>query len=162
MKITETDRISSPTRERDGTTILDIQNYAPFLLNAVSSAWQRKTSAIYRRDFDLGILEWRILAMLNIEPQITANRICKVVGLDKGAVSRSLRLLDDRGLVYNEATAKDPRRRKWSLTQEGSDMHSQILSIALGCEAELIEGIAPENLEVFIRVMRRMLANIRD
>ncbi len=162
MQKKETDRISPPTRERDGTTILDIQNYAPFLLNAVSSAWQRKTSAIYRRDFDLGILEWRVLAMLNIEPQITANRICKVVGLDKGAVSRSLKLLDERGLVFNEASKDDPRRRQWSLTLEGSKLHSQILDIALGCEAELIDGIAPENLEVFIRVMRTMLANIRD
>ncbi|MBE1284921.1 MAG: MarR family transcriptional regulator [Rhodobacteraceae bacterium] len=160
MNDRDDERISPPTRLRDGVTVLDIKNYAPFLMNAVASAWQRKTSAIYRRDFDLGILEWRVLAMLNIEPDITANRICEVVRLDKGAVSRSLKLLHERGLLAFEAVASDPRRRKWSLTEQGQDLHAEILAIALECEAGMLEGIAPENLEVFLRVMRRMLTNL--
>ena len=154
------DRISPPTRQRDGVTILDIHNYAPFLLNAVSSAWQRKTSAIYRRDFGIGILEWRVVAMLNIEPGISANRICEVVRLDKGAVSRALKLLQDRGLVASDPVDSDARRRLWQLTAAGQDLHAQCLSVALDCEADLISGVAPENLEVFLRVMRRLLTNL--
>ncbi len=86
-------RIASPMRDRDGTEIVDIANYAPFLLNAVSNAWGRKTSTIYRRDFGLGITDWRVISMLNIEPGITASRICDVIRLDKAAASRSLKTL---------------------------------------------------------------------
>ncbi|WP_010139378.1 MarR family winged helix-turn-helix transcriptional regulator [Oceanicola sp. S124] len=153
-------RISSPTRHRDGVRILDIDYYAPFLLSAVSSAWQRQTSAIYRSDFNLGIVDWRVIAMINIEPEITANRICEVIRLDKAAVSRSLKLLGERGLATFEATASDPRRRRWWLTEAGQKVHHDILAIALECEARMLEDIAPEEIEIHLKVMRAMLRNL--
>ncbi|WP_092428067.1 MarR family winged helix-turn-helix transcriptional regulator [Alloyangia pacifica] len=154
------DRISSPTRMRAGIRILDIDHYAPFLLNAVSSAWQRQTSAIYRRDFDLGIVDWRVMAMLNIEPEITANRICEVIRVDKAAASRSLKILEAQGLATYAASNSDPRRRSWWLTGAGQEVHSDILAIALDCEARMLADIPPEDLETYLRVMRKMLKNL--
>lgn len=160
MTSAQKDRQSNPTRDRDGFTILDIDNYAPFLLNAVSNAWQRQTSAIYRSRFDLGIVEWRIIAMLNIEPEITANRICEVIRLDKAAVSRSLKLLEERGLAGYEASATDPRKRRWWLTNAGQEAHAELLAVALKCEAQMLAGVPPEELEIFLKTMRRMLRNL--
>lgn len=65
-------RIDSPTWDRDRIDILDIARYASFLLNAASSARGRRASTIYRSDFGFGLVEWRVIAMLNIEPGITA------------------------------------------------------------------------------------------
>ena len=154
------DRISSPTRLRDGQQILDIDHYAPFLLNAVSNAWQRQTSAIYRARFGLGIVDWRVLAMLNIEPEITANRVSEVIRLDKAAVSRSLKLLHERALVAYAASATDPRKRRWWLTDKGQAIHAEILAIALECEAGMLAGIPADRLDIFLSVMRDMLANL--
>lgn len=154
------DRLSSPTRDRAGIRILDIDHYAPFLLNAVSSAWQRQTSAIYRRNFDLGIVDWRVMAMLNIEPEITANRICEVIRLDKAAASRSLKLLEARGLASYAAAGSDPRRRSWWLTDEGQEVHAEILAIALECEARMLADIPPQDYETFLAVMHKMLGNL--
>ncbi|WP_417210445.1 MarR family winged helix-turn-helix transcriptional regulator [Antarctobacter sp.] len=160
MTDTPKDRISNPTKLRSGVKILDIDHYAPFLLNAVSNAWQRKTSAMYRKEFDLGIVEWRVIAMLNIEPEITAHRICEVIRLDKAAVSRSLKLLNQRGLVGFEALTSDPRKRRWWLTESGRAIHAEIMEIALRSEGEMLAGVPPEDLEVFLAVIRRMLTNI--
>lgn len=154
------DRISRPTKERDGITILDIDYYAPFLLSAVSNAWQRKSSAIYRKNFDLGVVDWRVMAMLNIEPMITANRVCEVIRLDKAAVSRSLRLLEEEGLASYKASRTDARKRRWWLTYKGQDVHRDLMQIALASEAEMLKNVAPDELEVFLKVMRQMLANL--
>lgn len=153
-------RIANPTRLRDGVEILDIAHYAPFLLNAVSNAWGRKTSTIYRNDFGLGLVEWRVIAMLNIEPSITASRVCDVIRLDKAAVSRALKHLLEKGLLSFEQPSNDPRKRLWRLSEEGLKTHDALLSVALSCENELVAGVAPEDLDVFLRVMRQMLANI--
>ena len=153
-------RFSSPVTERDGLRIVDIDYYAPFLLNAVSSAWHRKTSAIYRDRFGLGIAEWRLLSMLNIEPDITAARICEVLRMDKAAASRTLKRLNDWGLILYEAPASDPRKRRWRLSPEGLTTHDRILAIALDCEAEMVADVPPEELEVFLSVLRRMLATL--
>lgn len=153
-------RIASPTRDRDGVEILDIAHYAPFLLNAVSNAWGRKTSTIYRNQFGLGLVEWRVIAMLNIEPGITASRVCDVIRLDKAAVSRSLKHLLQKGLLSFEQPSNDPRKRLWRLSETGLKTHDELLSVALSCENELVSGVSPEDLDVFLRVMRQMLANI--
>lgn len=153
-------RSPSPTRDRDGTEILDISNYAPFLLNAVSNAWGRKTSTIYRRDFGLGLVEWRVIAMLNIEPEITASRICDVIRLDKAAVSRSLKVLLQKGLLQYEQVSNDPRKRLWRLSEEGLKTHEALLAVALSCESELVSDIPQDELNVFLQVMRQMLTNI--
>lgn len=150
----------SPTKDRDGETILDIRTYAPFLLNAVSSAWQRKTSAIYRAEFGFGITEWRVIAMLNIEPDITANRICDVIRMDKAAVSRSLQTLADAGLARFDAPDHAPRKRRWSLTADGQVTHGRILGIALEHESAMLEGINAADLETTLSVLRHMIANL--
>lgn len=154
------ERISSPTRKRDGVVILDIDHYAPFLLNAVSNAWGRKTSTIYRRDFGLGLVDWRVMAMLNIEQGITASRICDVIRLDKAAVSRSLKQLSEQGLLRSEQLSNDPRKRLWWLSELGLETHEAVLLVALSCEKELVTGVSPTDLEIFLRVMRQMLTNI--
>lgn len=151
-------RISQPTKSRDGITIVDIASYAPFLLNAIGNAWQRKTSANYRREFDLGIGEWRIISMLNIEPNITANRVCDVIKMDKAAVSRSLKLLLALGLVEFSAPNVHSRNRSWRLSPQGLAMHEAILARALQAEGELVEGLDPEDLETCLKVLRHMLS----
>lgn len=155
-------RLSSPVTMREDMTILAIGNYAPFLLNAVSNGWQRTTSAIYRARFDLGIVEWRVIAMLAIEPRITANGVCEGLRLDKSAVSRALGQLLSKGYVHFEAQPSDPRKRWWWLSAEGRRMHDELLAIALDCEARLIRDVPPEDLEAFLRVMRRMLVNLES
>lgn len=153
-------RKNNPTRLRDGTEIIDIDHYAPFLLNAVSAAWARKTAAIYRRDFGLGLTDWRVLSMLNIEPSINAGRICDVIRLDKGAVSRSLKLLDDLGHLESEQPSNDPRKRIWRLSALGQQTHADILQVALRCERELVGDIGSDDLATALRVLRQMLDNI--
>ena len=149
-----------PVKRRDGITILDIEKYPPFLLNALSGAWIRKTSAIYRRRFGLGIAEWRIIAMLNIEPRITANRICAVLRFDKASASRVLKLLDREGIVTYEASPTDDRKRRWWLSEKGLKIHDDLLAIALRCEEEMVADVAPEDLETLLGVMQKMLNNL--
>lgn len=149
-----------PVIRRDGAAILDIHRYAPFLLNAVNGAWQRKTSAVYRSRFELGIVDWRVLSMLMIEPRISANRVREAIRLDKAAVSRSLTLLESKGFLDFEASASDPRKRVWWLTEEGCAIHDEVLTIALGFEAEMVAGVSPEEMDVFLDVMSRFLSNL--
>lgn len=157
---TPTTGMPAPTRERDGLEVIDISSYAPFLLSTVSNAWGRKTSTIYRRDFGLGLSEWRVISMLNIEPGITASRICDVIRHDKAAVSRSLKILQEKGLLRSEQVTNDPRKRLWYLSEEGLKTHDALLAVALSCERELVANIPPEDFDVFLKVMHQMLTNI--
>lgn len=153
-------RVASPICFRGGHVVLEIENYAPFLLNAVSSSWQRMSGSIYREEIGLGITDWRVIAMLAIEPNITAQRICEVVKLDKAAVSRTLKALEASGHVCGALNGGGARNRTWCLTELGLASHDQILNIALSNELTLVEGVPEADLEICLRVLRQMLRNL--
>ena len=154
-------RLSHPVRKTaDGRQVIDIDCYAPYFLAAVNSALSRGASATYLRDFGIGVTEWRVVSWLATEPGVPAARICEVIALDKGAVSRSVARLDALGLLEVEALGSDPRRKTLALNGEGQALHDRILDRALQREAILIDGVDGEDLEAFLRVMRIMRRNV--
>ncbi len=154
-------RISSPTRRReDGREVVDITTYIPYFLSSVNNTLSLGASSQYLSTFGIGIADWRVISMLAIEPGIPASRIVDVISIDKGAASRSLNKLSELGLVTFEAMESDPRRRSWELNAAGYDLHDRILSAALEREEKLIKGADPDDLEVFLRVIRIMRKNV--
>lgn len=140
---------------------LDLSSYVPYFLTAISNAVSRGASRLYLREFGVGIIEWRVMAMLAVEPGIMANRIGAVVSLDKAAVSRSLKILEDMGLIAS-ATSSDPRRRSYALTPEGEALHDRIMHVALQRETRLLAGMSGKDRDDLVRLMRVMLDNVPD
>ena len=153
-------RLSAPTTERNGRPVIDVTAYVPYFLASVTNALSRGASQIYLERFGIGIVEWRAIATLASEPRIPASRICELVALDKGATSRALARLHDLGCLAFEAPEQDPRRKVWWLNDEGYRLHERVLAVALERERRLIEGVDPEDLEAFLRVMRIMRRNV--
>lgn len=148
------------TREQDGRAVIDIDQYVPYFLEAVNNSLSRGASRLYLKRFGIGIVEWRIVSMLAIEPDIAAARICEVISLDKGAVSRGLESLDRLELLACRSLTSDPRRKIWRLSRKGYTLHDQIIAVALDREARLLHGVDTKDLEAFLRVMRVMRKNV--
>lgn len=139
---------------------LDLDRYVPALVTFLANKLSSGASACYRKNFDVGVVEWRLLALLKVEQNITANRMCQVIGLDKAAVSRALKLLNQRGSVNFIKDEKDGRSSLICLTKEGELLHDKILQVALEREALLLGGFQAEELEVLLRLLHKLNANI--
>ena len=113
-----------PLIERDGHRVLDLDNYIPFLLSAIGNKWSRSSSGLYLKEFGVGVTEWRIIAMLAIEPRITAYRICQVIGLDKAATSRALKAMEGRR-ACRSAFSISPLMRSAFSSARGMEAHSR-------------------------------------
>lgn len=153
-------RRSKPTRKRHGRDVVDITTYIPYFLTSVNNALSRGASQLYLERFGVGIVEWRVVSMLANEPRIPASRACEVIALDKGATSRALTRLLEQGYLEFEASEGDPRKKIWWLNEKGYRLHDDILALALERERQLIRDIDPDELEVFLEVMRRMRRNV--
>jgi DNA-binding MarR family transcriptional regulator len=139
---------------------LDLQRSVVVLLNFLSNRLTASGSAIYRANFGLTIMEFRLLVMLASEPDIAPARICEVMGLDMGAVSRGLRALQKRKLVLNRPDARHPSYRIWSLTVAGARLQDEAVLVALERDSILLEDIAEQEHDVLISILRRMLARV--
>lgn len=155
-------RLTSPTIRRGGRDVVNIEGYIPYFFASINNPLSGGASQHYRREFDIGIVEWRIISMLAIEDHIPASRIVDVVQLDKAATSRGLRDLEAKKIVCFEAGDTDSRRRIWWLSDTGYELHDRILQIALEREAVLLKGVDAADLEITLRVLRRMNQNVRE
>lgn len=144
----------------DGTPVLDLAAYVPALLTFVANKLSRSGSALYRRHFGIGITEWRILALLAVEPSIPASRICAVIGLDKGPVSRSLAAMERGGLVAIRPDKADTRRRRATLTQAGQAMHDRIIVVALERERRLLACLSEAQRTALVDALNLLHANL--
>lgn len=149
-------------RERD---VLDLGGYLPYFLTAISNTWSRSSSRLYLDLFGVGVTEWRVISQLAIEPAIAAQRICEVIGLDKGAVSRSVTVLVAAGHVAERGDPRDARRQVLELTPSGYDLHDRLIALATAREQILLADFSAEEraqLTLFLRRLHARLPQLRD
>jgi DNA-binding MarR family transcriptional regulator len=152
-------RLTSSVKKVGGRDVINVQNYVPYFFVAINNALSRGASKRYLDAFGIGIVEWRIMSMLAIEPQISATRICEVVALDKSSTSRGLKSLDRKALLDSDDRS-DTRRKVWRLNGAGEALHDKIITVALERERRLLAGIDGADLEIALRVMRQMRQNV--
>ena len=138
---------------------MNLDRFIPALLIFLSNRLSSTGSAAYTRAFGIGVMEFRVMVMLAAEPGIAAGRIVDVIGLDKGAVSRTLKRLEERGLV-TAWTPEARRRLLYALSPEGRVIHDKALVIAEKRQDLLLEGVAAKDRERLIGLLRIMLGNV--
>ena len=131
--------------------------FAPALL-ALRASFIVRFETVPR--FGIGITDWRIMALLATEPWISAGRVCDVIGLDKAAVSRSVRGMKAAGLV--DLRRGDDPRQSIALTRKGLALHDRIVKVSLARERQLLKGFTAAERKQLIAFLSRMHAQVVD
>jgi DNA-binding MarR family transcriptional regulator len=154
--------LRSPAAGRDAKVeqVLDLDRYVPALVTFIANKLSRSATVLYQKRFAVNITEWRILALLAIEPAISAARICHVIGFDKGPVSRTLAAMEARGLVAIKADREDGRTYAISLTAKGAATHDKVIAAALERERRLLSCLSKAERETLIALLRRVHGNL--
>jgi DNA-binding MarR family transcriptional regulator len=140
--------------------VIDLERYVPALITFIANKLSRSATALYQRRFKVNVTEWRILVLLAIEPGIPASRICHVIGFDKGPVSRTLSVMQERDLVSIKTDPKDGRTHSISLAPKGREIHDRIMVIALDRERRLLACLREDEREVLIDLLGRVHGNL--
>jgi DNA-binding MarR family transcriptional regulator len=144
----------------DGGPTLDLDRYVPAFITFIGNKLSNSATTFYQRNFSINVTEWRIMSLLAIEPGIPASRICHVIGFDKGPVSRTLALLQKRGLVAIRTDPHDGRSHSISLTAKGRATHDKVIVAALDRERRLLSCLKKDEREVLIDLLRRLHNNL--
>lgn len=156
----DSDSGEAPELERRSQHALDLDNYVPACLTLLANKLSSSASALYRRRFGLGIVDWRIMGLLAIEPWIASGRIIEVIGLDKAAVSRSARFMIGKGLVECRFHGGNQRRQYFALTQRGIDLHDEMAKVALEREKRLLAVFSQDEQRTLVSLLTTMYARL--
>lgn len=142
-----------------GRTV-DLERYVPAYLTWIANKLSRGASQHYLAVCDVGIETWRCLVLLAIERQISAQQVSKVIGLDKAAVSRCFKSMQERGFITLGLDKEDGRLRLATLTAKGRAVHDQILGIALAREQAFLSVLSPQEQQTLISLLSRLHENL--
>jgi len=137
-----------------------LASFLPYQLSVASNAVSALIAERYRRRFGLKIPEWRVMAVLGdaAAQGLTQRALTAATLMDKVAVNRAVRVLEERGLIARLPNPVDGRSQLLELTGEGRAIHGEVMPLALATERELLAGFAPDQQAA----LRDMLAAIRQ
>ncbi|MFT3690984.1 MarR family winged helix-turn-helix transcriptional regulator [Paenirhodobacter sp.] len=136
----------------------DLQRCIGALSTSFSSRLGAGASQEYHRRFGIGVVEWRVLCHLAVEPWSNVIAMANSIGLDKSSVSRALSGMETRGLVEMRDGAR--RRREAALTPAGWTLHRDVLPVARAREAALLDGFSAAEFEQLLDYFHRLIANL--
>ena len=150
---------TKPETGHDGPT-LDLDRYVPAFVTFIANKLSNSATAVYQRNFGINITEWRVMTQLALEPGIPASRICQVIGFNKGPISRTLAVMQKRGLVTIRTDPNDARTHSISLTAKGRSIHDKVIVVALEREKRLLSCLKADEREMLIELLRRLHNNL--
>lgn len=78
----------------------------------------------------------------------------------RSTVTNIIQLLEEKGLVRREFVKSDARLKKVILTQKGIESHEKIEELITRMNMQMVEGIANEELEIFLKVAEQIRENV--
>jgi DNA-binding MarR family transcriptional regulator len=139
---------------------VDLDRYVPAFFTWIANKLSRGASKHYLAVSQVGIETWRCLVLLAIEKSISAQQVSKIIGMDKGSVSRCFKSMQMRGLITLELDASDGRLRMAILTRKGRALHDQLLGIALERERALLAVLTEPERETLNRLLAKLHQNL--
>lgn len=139
-----------------------LSEFLPYLLSVTSNAVSSRVADAYRARFGLRIPEWRVMAVLGDSGALTQRELTSATLMDKVAVNRACKALEERGLAARQANARDGRSHHLELTSEGRVMHGRIMPLALEMEARLFAGFSEAERQTFASLLARLRAAARE
>ena len=134
----------------------DLNRIAGYRLSALSNRLTLWSARVYRREFGVSSLEWRVLASLAALGPVTARDVAEFAVLDKSNVSRAVHRLTHRGLVERAGHPVDGRSRILALTREGRILHGKIAAYSRRRDADLFRGFTESERESFTAFLTRL------
>lgn len=143
-----------PRRSKRGELVLD--RFLPYRLSVLSNRISQAIAREYGRRFELGVTEWRVIAVLARSKGLSPSEIAQLTAMDKVAVSRAITALAGAGRVAREAHGGDGRRAVIALTPRGRAVYRQVAPLALSYERRLLDALGADERRRLDRILERL------
>jgi DNA-binding MarR family transcriptional regulator len=105
--------------------------------------------------------QWGLLMQFWNRGDVAQEEIARVVGADKSTVSRTLKVMERRGLIARKLNPVDTRRKILSLTNEADTMKQDSLKAVQATLAQALQGIDPEECATCLKVLGLVQKNLQ-
>ncbi|MDB5730129.1 MAG: transcriptional regulator, MarR family [Variovorax sp.] len=134
--------------------------YIAVLVMSLAVRLNRGASNYYLKHFDISMVDYRIVLALGLAKNLNISAVAVSADVDKAAASRSLRALEERGVVELEQTATRGRAAIVHLTASGRELERQLKKSSRLRERRLIAGLSEDERGQAIALLKKLIAGV--
>jgi DNA-binding MarR family transcriptional regulator len=141
--------------------IASLTDFLPYLMSITSNAVSGHISDEYRARFGLRVPEWRVVTVLGYFGSLTQRDLVDTTLMDKVAVNRACKVMEDRGIIARTPNNRDGRSHHLDLTDEGRRVYSEVMPLTFQSFERIFAEIAPDEREVLKGLLNRIRERVR-
>jgi MarR family transcriptional regulator, organic hydroperoxide resistance regulator len=97
-----------------------------------------------------------VLININSKDGTPATKIAPLIGLETRSLTRMLKTMEEKGLIYKKADPIDKRSVRIFLTEEGKDKKERSINTIMDFNQQVREVVSEEDLNTFFGVFARI------
>jgi len=136
-----------------------LAEFMPYRLSVTSNGVSDMIAKQYRQRFGLKIPEWRVMAILGDAGGLTQRQLVGATRMDKVAINRACKVLEDRGLLARSPNARDGRSHHLGLTPSGREMFEEIMPLALEMEKRVFSCLSQREFHLLKELLGKVDEN---
>ncbi|MCE6234889.1 MULTISPECIES: MarR family winged helix-turn-helix transcriptional regulator [Acinetobacter calcoaceticus/baumannii complex] len=141
---------------------INIDRHATAQINMLANKLMLKSSTAYTQKFGIGMTEWRIISVLSSTSDCSVQKISDILGLDKAAVSRTIKKLEEKKYIEVKGHSEDKRTYVINLTQLGEELYEVASEFALERERRLLETLEETEKDQLFNLLKKLHSNVEE
>ena len=138
---------------------IDASNFPVGRLISMVSKVQQIYLNHHLKDLGINSSQLHLLFEISNQSNINQEKIAKRCNINKGAVARSIKKLEDNELVVREIDEANRRQNKISLTKKGKVVLNDSIDILDKWESEVFKNFSKENKQFLNESLKKVFIN---
>lgn len=124
----------------------------------IKSAWHAISRMYNQQAADEGFTTAIGFVLININSKegTPATKIAPLIGLETRSLTRMLKTMEEKGLIYKKADPFDKRSVRIFLTEEGKDKKERSINTIMDFNQQVREIVSDEDLDTFFGVFGKI------
>lgn len=135
---------------------INIDRHATAQINMLANKLMLKSSAAYTQNFGIGMMEWRVISVLASNPNSSLQVVSDILGLDKAAVSRTVKKLEEKQYITIGGDTADKRVYVINLTETGLQLYEVAADFAIAREQLLLEELDETEKDQLFHLLKKL------
>jgi len=104
--------------------------------------------------------KWRILFLIDSEPECTQKRLTDLIKVDPGSITRQVKRLEAEGYIRREDDPRDNRLTRIFLTARGRQYVDKKMQLRREFLQRMLVGIPEKDVELLQATLKRIYRNV--
>ena len=139
-----------------GRALRPLTQFLTYRILRLHHALNAQAVAMLAEISGISLGQWRILAMVGSGGALTARDVARRTGFDPAFISRTVRSLEERGLLRTARSDADRRVMTIELTAAGVELHDRTLPFMRARQEALLAALAPEERDAIFHIIDKL------